>query len=471
MSQTKPSSNDELSRALGVVRDLLRERGTESGANIGHVLRREMPDFNPQALGFTSLSQLLLNAADEIVVVGRKGSDRVWALGETVSTRDLEHVLGAETEAEAEAPLDTGPRVTHVELVNFKGCRDVRLDLSTSGLTVLVGPNSSGKSTLIHGISSVSQVTRGKLGALFGGSRDVRRLRSDGATGPMVLAISAENGVELRLSAEPASDDDVTRFAVSLTPGKGQKAESWTVPGPPPDPPLRLRPESRLFWPSVLLRLHAEALAEPSEVVEGEPRLSFDGAGLPTVLAYLATTDPKRLQALVESVRQIVPAVEETRQTLRRWDRDDARGEREPPAFRYQLDVKMKGAGWVPADLLSEGTLFAFGIHAVLHQRKPPRILLMDDIDRGLHPKAQRSLIQQIKQVAGEGGPQILLSTHSPYILDELPPESVRVVRSDGSGTRVRALVDHPEWQEWKSSMTAGEFWTYVGEDWLEQGE
>jgi predicted ATPase len=206
--------------------------------------------------------------------------------------------------------------------------------------------------------------------------------------------------------------------------------------------------------------------------VEGEPRLSFDGAGLPTLLAHLATTDPARLQSLVESVRRVVPAVEETRQTLRRREPDGlaAHEERDTPVFQYRLEVKMKGSGWVPADLLSEGTLLTLGIHAVLHQRRPPRILLMDDIDRGLHPKAQRALIKELQEISRRGVPQIILSTHSPYILDELPAESVRVVRSDGGGTRVRALVEHPEWQEWKSSMTSGEFWTYVGEDWLEQG-
>ena len=138
--------------------------------------------------------------------------------------------------------------------------------------------------------------------------------------------------------------------------------------------------------------------------------------------------------------------------------------------YQYALDVKMKGAGWIPADLLSEGTLFAFGLHAILHHRVPPRIILMDDIDRGLHPKAQRALIRQIKEIPKNNGPRLVITTHSPYILDELPPESVRIVRADEHGTRVRALTDHPEWQEWKNSMTSGEFWTYVGEDWLEQG-
>ena len=243
------------------------------------------------------------------------------------------------------------------------------------------------------------------------------------------------------------------------------KPKTWNSSSDPPPVELRRLPESRLFWPSVLLRFRAEALARPSDVVEGEPRVKFDGEGLPTFLAYLANADRDRLQRLIASVREVVPAVEETRQTLRRSEPSPGRSE-----YQYMLEVKMRGAGWIPADLLSEGTLFAFGLHAILHHPLPPRIILMDDIDRGLHPKAQKALISQIREIPNEGGPRLVVSTHSPYILDELPPESVRIVRANESGTRIRALTDHPEWHEWQGSMTSGEFWTYVGDEWLEQG-
>ena len=461
--------DDSLPRVMSVVRDLLREKRQETGANIGNVLRRELPGFNPQALGFASLTRLLLDAADEIVVIAQKGNDLVWALGESISDRDLEHALGADGDADAAAALDPQAPVSRVEFVNFRSCKRVTLDLASAGLTVLVGPNSAGKSTLLYGTNYASQISRGKLRALFSGTRDVRRLRSSGATGPMEIAIIAGSNVELRMTAVPV-DDDNTKFTVTLK-SPGKKSMSWNLPGPPPSPSLRDQPESGLFWPSVLLRFQADALAAPSDMEEGEPRLSFDGGGLPTFLAYLANTNREQLERLVESVRKVVPAVEETRQTMRRWEPSHIDDRDLPPTFRWHLEVKMKGAGWVPADLLSEGTLFAFGIHAVLHQRQPPRILLMDDIDRGLHPKAQRALIQQLKDVSGHGGPQVIISTHSPYILDELPAQSVRVVRAGGEGTRVRALIEHPEWQEWQSSMTSGEFWTYVGDEWLEKIE
>jgi predicted ATPase len=461
----KPASDNDLTRALALVTEILRTKGRETGANLGHALRREFPSFDPHASGFTSLSHMLREAADDLVIVDRKGDDRVWALGEYVSDRDIDHALGPETEAADEASIRRSQVPTYVELINFRSCRNTRLELADSGITVLVGANGSGKSTVLYGSSYISQVTRGKLRALFSGTRDVRRLRTNGATQPMELAIGAGGDIELRLKAEPTEDD--TKFIVSLKHGRSEN--SWTSPGSPPMPPLPRRQESAIFWPSVLLRFRANALATPSDVVEGEPRLSFDGSGLPTLLAYLANFEPTRLQEVVERVRRVVPDVEETRQRLRRWEPYPGQAEPDKPVFQYQLDVKMKGDGWVPADLLSEGTLFSFGIHTVLHQRQPPRLVILDDVDRGLHPRAQRALVQQLKTIAADHeGPRLIVSTHSPYILDELPAESVRVVRSVQGATEIRALVDHPEWQEWQTSMTSGEFWTYVGEDWME---
>lgn len=43
------------------------------------------------------------------------------------------------------------------------------------------------------------------------------------------------------------------------------------------------------------------------------------------------------------------------------------------------------------------------------------------------------------------------------------------MLRTDAEGlTHARKLTDHPEWAEWKGTLKAGEFWSYVGEDWLE---
>lgn len=51
-------------------------------------------------------------------------------------------------------------------------------------------------------------------------------------------------------------------------------------------------------------------------------------------------------------------------------------------------------------------------------------LLLIDEIETSLHPKAQRRLIRDLASIAREKELQIVLTTHSPYILSELPPEA-----------------------------------------------
>lgn len=48
-------------------------------------------------------------------------------------------------------------------------------------------------------------------------------------------------------------------------------------------------------------------------------------------------------------------------------------------------------------------------------------LILIDEIESSLHPRAQRRLIRDLANVARERELQIILTTHSPYILEELP--------------------------------------------------
>ena len=65
-------------------------------------------------------------------------------------------------------------------------------------------------------------------------------------------------------------------------------------------------------------------------------------------------------------------------------------------------------------------------------------------------------------------GTQIIMTTHSPYLLDNLDPKEVRLttLNDDGSAT-CAALVDHPDFDRWKDEMTPGEMWSLFGEKWV----
>jgi predicted ATPase len=51
-------------------------------------------------------------------------------------------------------------------------------------------------------------------------------------------------------------------------------------------------------------------------------------------------------------------------------------------------------------------------------------LLLIDEIESSLHPRMQRRLIRDLAEVCRVKEVQVVLTTHSPYVLDELPPEA-----------------------------------------------
>jgi len=71
-------------------------------------------------------------------------------------------------------------------------------------------------------------------------------------------------------------------------------------------------------------------------------------------------------------------------------------------------------------------------------------LVLIDEIESSLHPRAQRRLVRDLAQVCRERELQIVLSTHSPYILEELPPEARLQIFEQG-GKRVVMTGVSPE--------------------------
>ncbi|HEX2574678.1 MAG TPA: AAA family ATPase, partial [Polyangia bacterium] len=97
------------------------------------------------------------------------------------------------------------------------------------------------------------------------------------------------------------------------------------------------------------------------------------------------------------------------------------------------------------------------------------RLLLLDDIDRGLHIAAQARLIDVLRKLlAARPDLQIVCTTHSPYLLSRCAPEEVRVMALDAERhTRVQRLVDHPRFEEVRYGFQTGEIWASFGEDWV----
>jgi predicted ATPase len=71
-------------------------------------------------------------------------------------------------------------------------------------------------------------------------------------------------------------------------------------------------------------------------------------------------------------------------------------------------------------------------------------LVLIDEIESSLHPRAQRRLIRDLAVVCRERELQIILTTHSPYVLEELPKEA-RLQIFEQNGTRQAMIGISPE--------------------------
>lgn len=75
---------------------------------------------------------------------------------------------------------------------------------------------------------------------------------------------------------------------------------------------------------------------------------------------------------------------------------------------------------------------------AELLQRDIPAysLVLIDEIESSLHPRAQRRLIRDLAEKCRETQLQVVLTTHSPYVLEELPLEARAYIMQNLSGRR-----------------------------------
>ncbi len=84
---------------------------------------------------------------------------------------------------------------------------------------------------------------------------------------------------------------------------------------------------------------------------------------------------------------------------------------------------------------------------AELLQTELPKysLVLIDEIESSLHPRAQRRLVRDLAARARELELQIVITTHSPYVLEELPYEARACIVQTAAGAREIVYGVSPE--------------------------
>ncbi len=372
--------------------------------------------------------------------------------------------------------------ITSLRLRNFKGIR--RADIGLERLTVIVGPNASGKTSFLEGLHYLSRM--GVVGPkkVFRGRSDPLLLyRRDAAGEEMELACSRPEGGIRLLIVPPGAIINELPHPLQASDGwnfrfegkeEGGTAGIWRAIDEIPA-------VARMFRPAARLYLDVSCMSNPSESIG--KRIGMNGNGLAPVLAFMALNQPDDFQQIQQRLKSVVPTLERIR--FDRASRDPSNAyhitiqelkKRFPKRYSgidssrtYAIVFDFRGARNIPAHLASEGTMLILGLLTALMVRGRPNLVLLDDIERGLHPKAQREVVGLLRTILDQNPElQIVATTHSPYLVDSLRPEEVRLTTLDEDGTvSCAGLVDHPDFDKWKDEMAPGEMWSLFGEKWV----
>ena len=389
--------------------------------------------------------------------------------------------------------------LNRVRVQNFKCLRDVDVELGP--FTILIGPNDSGKSSFLSCLQ------------LFGMLASLERNQNRQAQ--RVAGIMRENS--WRLSQDvPISiaveSNEPTKFSFSFSVGPAparqeQKLKVGDVDStvsifPNPNPtrePQQMVFRGKKFQPRLELSLLLQLIElekddsyadlkqmqqtlevsepfrfSPSEMrkpsaATPDPVLSSRGENLAAVVnALLTGPDREAVTELERSLHDAIPTLRGLSTPASDANNGSLR------VIKFTLSGTEKPPLTIPASEVSDGAMFLTAFLALIHSQ-PAQVLLIEEPENGLHPSRLQGVIELLRKLTtGELGyppRQIILTTHSPVLLNCVTPDEVRIFRRDDEGaTQVVRMDQLPDIDRLTKEFAPGELWYLFGEEELVKG-
>ncbi|MFV8754279.1 AAA family ATPase [Nannocystaceae bacterium ST9] len=369
-------------------------------------------------------------------------------------------------------------RITHVRIENVRAIEALDLELSRP-LTVLIGENGSGKSTILECLELLRKAAdTGFMNQFYTLHRGVAGLIRKGAsTLGLGVVVEDDAGVLPRLDYSFTMTEQGVILYESLMSGLElvlqRTANHFTVGSdegtPQVGPPQAVSPQVLVLasfgratphsaidrvldvlrgievhpgfdtlasWASLTL-LRQPSIRGPAMLVPAE-RLALLGENLATAWAALKNVDDNHWRETMQLVRLGLGEAVDSINTVA-----------DAGAGYISLMVKrIDLPGPIPAASLSDGQLSWLAFVALARLDTKRSLLAIDEPELHLHP----SLLGRVMSLlSGLDGP-VVLSTHSDRVLELLddPADALRVCSLDGSKAKVSRIdaAELPRWLE-----------------------
>jgi predicted ATPase len=380
---------------------------------------------------------------------------------------------------------------------NWKSIAETSLEIDP--LSVLIGTNASGKSNVLDALAFLNRISQGALlTAALQGDGNLAQMR-----GGLEWA-ARRPGDRFKLSATVRHDETtefiykieciISRghcevFSEELIRQRFRLKRNNERQANPSQIALFKSDPTDQNSPTITARLYNEKRGTPRQLnrasaalyqLFGQKNRTEIDEGISSVLADLRNIfilDPipshmrsfspfsEKLQADAGNIAGVLAAQHESakleiEQTLTKYvsklpERDivrvyaEAVGKFNSDAMLYCDEKYGDSDQTIDARGMSDGTLRFLAITTALLTRTKGSLLVVEEVDNGLHPSRSKLLLNMLREIGTERGVDVLVTTHNPALLDEMGTEMVPFItvshRNPGSGATELTLLENIE--------------------------
>ena len=362
-------------------------------------------------------------------------------------------------------------RLLRIELAGYKSIAAAALELRDTN--VLIGANGAGKSNLISFFRLLNSLCSGHLQAFIGEELG-------GANSALHFGAKRNREIEAKLTFAGKTGEN--RYRMRLAYGAGDRLlfldediqyrkndSSWeTAPvyslgaghfesllrGAKKDVGGRELPKST---PGVIHHLMANwrvfqfhdtsrtARIKQPFYADNKDYLWPDAGNLAAFLLFLRETAPLTYQAVIETIRRVLPAF------------SDFVLSPHPTTRNVVLNWSHRGSDEVfGPHQLSDGSLRFMALATLLLQTAPPPLILLDEPELGLHPFGVEILAALLRSASKVS--QVVLSTQSVTLANQFRPQDIVVVDHVEGASRFRRL-EESDFSDWLADYGIGDLW------------
>ncbi len=387
--------------------------------------------------------------------------------------------------------------IKRFQIQNYKALRDITLDLTR--MHVLIGPNDSGKTSILEAIATLCRSVDYPLGQAFTGAWEGCDLvwgnKPDLPISFSVAIESDELNFDYQLSCTFAPSGRTVRVHKEkfVCDAKGQPVDLlqineaatrvWRIASQGQTDSDEVREVAKLVHHSLrgvhFYRWNPRFLALPVAPADSKQQFQMDssGFGLALCLDDILGHDREIFTDLEDRFRQIFPHIKTIRLIREPAYRAPTNESIEVPMLQNAegkgIYFEFVSGQQVPASQTSDGVLLVLAYLTVLYLPPPhqPRVVLVEEPENGIHPKRLQDVLKILRDLVKEQTQsQVILTTHSPYALDHFEPEEVSLCHKGEDGAvSIFRLSESQKVRELASIFTLGEIWTAEGDEALAQ--